>query len=158
MNTLALIIYGVYLAAVGINGKAEQLWGDLKNDAGGFFTWIVAIAVLAALYDNPRTHRIVAPFAALLILALILHRFDDIKAQGQAIFDHYAKGAAFPDCPENAATSSGNKGNNVVPFTSNGSSKSTLKNNGNTPYAGISVQLPDVGPTWYTGPNTGNGG
>ncbi len=95
MKALAILLYGLYLGAVGVNGKAPDLWDYLKGDAGGYFPWLVAVAVLAALYDYPKTHELVAPFALLLVLALILHRYPDIRAQSLEIFDHYAHGAAW---------------------------------------------------------------
>lgn len=72
MNGLILGLYGVFLVAVGIGGKTENLLSELDKDMPGFIPWALAIVGLIILAQSEATAKVVKPFAFLLILNFVL--------------------------------------------------------------------------------------
>lgn len=85
MNGLIIGLYGVFLLAVGFSGNASALAGEFKQDAGGFLSWAIGIAVLAVMVDYPATEKIAKPFILLLVLNFLLRNFDALRAEYQKL-------------------------------------------------------------------------
>lgn len=85
MNGLILGLYGVFILAVGIQGKSEQLLNEVGEDMPGFIPWALSIVVLIILAQTEQTEKLVKPFIGLLILNFVLVNFGNLKAEIQKI-------------------------------------------------------------------------
>lgn len=81
MNGLILGLYGVYLLAVGIQGKTDVLLGELDKDMPGFIPWALAIVGLIILSQSEATEKVVKPFVFLLILNFVLMNFGNLTTE-----------------------------------------------------------------------------
>lgn len=81
MNGLILGLYGVYLIAVGINGRSEEMLSELDKDVPGFIPWALAIVALVIMAQSEATEKLVKPFVFLLILNFILINFGNISSE-----------------------------------------------------------------------------
>lgn len=81
MNGLILGLYGVYLIAIAINGRSEDLLGELDNDMPGFIPWALAIVALVIMAQSEMTEKLVKPFVFLLILNFVLVNFGNISSE-----------------------------------------------------------------------------
>lgn len=81
MNGLILGLYGVYLLAVGIQGKSENLLQELDKDMPGFIPWALAIVGLIILAQTEATAKVVKPFVFLLILNFVLMNFGNLTKE-----------------------------------------------------------------------------
>jgi len=81
MNGLILGLYGVYLLAVGIQGKSDTLLSELDKDMPGFIPWALAIVGLIILSQTEATQKVVKPFVFLLILNFVLMNFGNLTKE-----------------------------------------------------------------------------
>lgn len=91
MAYVLTIIYGVYLLAVGMNGNAKEFITDLEKE-GGYVAWLVAIGVLVVLDDNPKTHKLAAPFLGLAIATFLVMNYQTISTNTQAVWNYFVNG------------------------------------------------------------------
>lgn len=87
MDAFIIGLYGLYLILVGVNGNSGALVSTAKKDLPGFLPWLIALAVLAALYENDTTRPVAKPFLFLAILAFVLKNQDSLKQQMGYIYD-----------------------------------------------------------------------
>jgi hypothetical protein len=85
MNALLFALLGIYLVAVGVKGNYGPMTELLKEDAGGFLPWAIAIGTLAIFNEVPSTQKLVGPVLTLLVIAFVLTNYDRLKEQFQAI-------------------------------------------------------------------------
>lgn len=81
MNGLILGLYGVFIIALGFQGRSEDLLTELDKDMPGFIPWALAIVALIILAQTEATEKVVRPFAFLLILNFVLRNFGNIKSE-----------------------------------------------------------------------------
>lgn len=81
MNGLILGLYGVFLVAIGINGRSEELLKELDGDMPGFIPWALAIVALVIMAQTEATEKLVKPFTFLLILNFVLMNFGNISSE-----------------------------------------------------------------------------
>jgi len=81
MNGLILGLYGVYILAVGINGKTDALLTEVDKDMPGFIPWALAIIGLIILAQTEVTQKLVKPFIGLLILNFVLVNFGNLQSE-----------------------------------------------------------------------------
>jgi hypothetical protein len=84
MTGLALIIFGVYMVAVGYHDNGSTSLQFISTQKG-YIPWIVAILILWALYQVKTVRPFIGAIAGLLIVALIVKNFPAIKTQYQNI-------------------------------------------------------------------------
>lgn len=81
MNGLILGLYGVFLVAIGIQGKSSEFLDELNHDAPGFIPWALAIVALVIMAQSDATEKLVKPFIFLLILNFVLMNFGNIASE-----------------------------------------------------------------------------
>lgn len=99
MNAAIVGLYGIYLILTGINGNAEKFLRSIASEKG-FVPWIVAVLVLGALSENGETKPLVAPFVTLLIVALVVTRWNVVSGQVKTVYGTLAGGAQTAASPE----------------------------------------------------------
>lgn len=73
--TLTVLLAGVILAVAGIRGKQDDLLAALRDDftgEGGFFVWVIAIAVLVGLTSVNKIKPVANAFLGLVIIVMLL--------------------------------------------------------------------------------------
>lgn len=85
MTQFSLVIFALYMVLVGVKGNSAQLVALVKQE-GAYVPWLVAVGVLAALWSFGPTKRLVAPFAGLVVLALVLKNWPTIQAEGHTVY------------------------------------------------------------------------
>lgn len=85
---LALGLYGLYLLLVAIKGNGSKFVGQLQTDAPAFLPWLIAAAVLGALYEYDKTRTFAGAFLLLAVITFITKNFAQLKAQFQPIYDN----------------------------------------------------------------------
>ncbi len=87
MNSLFLVIYGLYFVLVGFAGNAEELATDVTQETE-FVYWIVAIAAVALLWESPVGGKVAKPFAVLIVLGFLLNNnnYQTIFKNAQSLF------------------------------------------------------------------------
>ena len=81
MNGAILGIYSALLFGVVAAGNSKTLIDYVKEDAGGYFPWLMAVLVLSMLNNFEPTRQLVMPFIALLIINYFLKNWSIIEAQ-----------------------------------------------------------------------------
>jgi hypothetical protein len=121
---LALIIIGMVLGMAAINGTiadnpktgapglGTQINRDLfgQNGQGGFLEWLLAIAVIAAIFkmvDLPGAGKL---FVALVIVAYVIKNIDSLVGLPQAIQSLHAPGASSAAPAQGTSSNSGSSG------------------------------------------------
>lgn len=74
-------LYGLYLIFVGYKGNSSQLMQYLAQDGKGFIPWLIAIAVLSALYKSDTLKPVVKPFVFLAVLTFVLKNWPNMANQ-----------------------------------------------------------------------------
>ena len=74
-------LYGLYLIFVGYKGNASNLMQYIQSDGKGFIPWIIAIAVLSALYKSDAVRPVIKPFVFLAIMTFVLKNWPNIADQ-----------------------------------------------------------------------------
>ena len=95
MNGLIILLYGTYLTVVGFAGNGAQLMTDLQQDFPHYLPWLIAILILAALYQSRALEDLISAFIILALGTTIVMRFPALQSQTIAIWNHYVKGAAW---------------------------------------------------------------
>lgn len=86
MPTIVLLIVGVYVLVVGINGNATSLFDEVKKDLPGFIPWIIVIALLGFLAVNHNTEKLGKPLLGLVFLGILVHDWTPIKSNSIAVY------------------------------------------------------------------------
>ncbi len=81
MNGLILGLYGVFLLAVGFQGKSEAMLNEVDKDMPGFIPWALAIVALIVMAQSEATEKVVKPFALLLVLNFVLMNFGNLQSE-----------------------------------------------------------------------------
>lgn len=79
MMPLFLIIYGAWMVGVGYHGNGSQA-GTFIGQQKGFVPWIIAVVILYALSQSDAARPAVKPLATIIIVALVLTRWQTMKA------------------------------------------------------------------------------
>lgn len=74
-------LYGVYLLLVGVHGNTDKLLTLVEDNGEGFIVWILAIAVLSALYHVKTIQPAIKPLIALVVLVFVLKNYSSIASQ-----------------------------------------------------------------------------
>lgn len=81
MNGLILGLYGVFILAVGFQGRSTELLAEVDKDMPGFIPWALAIIALIVMAQTEATQKVVKPFAFLLALNFVLRNFGNIQSE-----------------------------------------------------------------------------
>ena len=81
MGALLTGLYGVYFVLVGVHGNSSKLLSLVESEGQGFLVWILAIAILAALYNVKTIQPAVKPFIALAVLVFVIKNWNTVTAQ-----------------------------------------------------------------------------
>lgn len=84
---LALGLYGLYLLLVAIKGNGGKFVNQLQADAPGFLPWLIAAAVLGALYQYDKTRTFAGAFLLLAVITFVTKNFASLKSQFGAIYN-----------------------------------------------------------------------
>lgn len=95
MPALLLIIYGIYLAAVGVRGNAPQL-GDALSQEKTFAYWLIVLLVVGALWEFPAGGKVAKPLAALIVIGFLLksNNWQTIATNARALVGGSAVGSS----------------------------------------------------------------
>lgn len=74
-------LYGIYLVLVGVHANTDSLLTLVEDNGKDFLVWILAIAILSALYHVNTIRPVVKPFIALAILVFVLKNWGTVSAQ-----------------------------------------------------------------------------
>jgi len=85
MNGLILGLYGVFILAVGFQGRSEALLAEADKDMPGFIPWALAIIALIIMAQTEATEKVVKPFAFLLVLNFVLMNFGNLRSEIQKL-------------------------------------------------------------------------
>lgn len=84
MNNVIIGLYGVFFVLVAYRGNTSEML-DFVLAQEKFVPWVLAILALSFLASNEYSADLVAPFITLLIVTLVVTRFDDIQRESKAI-------------------------------------------------------------------------
>lgn len=84
---LALGLYGLYLLLVAIKGNGSKFVEQLQTDAPAFLPWLIAAAVLGALYEYDKTRTFAGLFLLLAVITFVTKNFAMLKSQFSAIYN-----------------------------------------------------------------------
>jgi hypothetical protein len=87
MPAILLIVYGIYLTAVGVRGNAPALGTALAGEKQ-FGYWIIVLLVVGALWEFPNGGKVAKPLAALIVIGFLLKssNYQTIAANARALF------------------------------------------------------------------------
>lgn len=83
---LTLGLYALYLLLIAIKGNGSKFVTDFQADAPGFLPWLVAAAVLGALYEYDKTRSFASAFIILAILSFVLKNYSSLSSQFGSIY------------------------------------------------------------------------
>lgn len=83
---LALGLYGLYLLLVAIKGNGSKFVEQLQTDAPAFLPWLIAAAVLGALYEYDKTRTFAGAFLLLAVITFVTKNFAQLKSQFSGIY------------------------------------------------------------------------
>jgi len=84
---LALGLYGLYLMLVAIKGNGTKFVTALQADVPGFLPWLIAAAVLGALYQYDKTRTFAGAFLLLAVITFVTKNFAQLKQQFSAVYN-----------------------------------------------------------------------
>lgn len=84
---LTVGLYAVYLLLVSLNGNAPAFFVEFEKDAPGFLPWLVAAAVIGALYNVKETHQFAAAFLALVAIGFVVKNWQALMAQWNVVLN-----------------------------------------------------------------------
>ncbi len=71
MTTFLTLGYGLYFLLVGIHGNAEEFLSDITQEKQ-FVYWLIALGIIAGLWESPVGSKIAKPAATLVVLGFLL--------------------------------------------------------------------------------------
>lgn len=91
MSQVILLVLAVYVFMVGYHGHASQLFSQLAKDLPGFVPWLIAVTLLGLLAVNHETGKLVKPFIALIVVAIVIKEWAKISSTGKAFYAEFKK-------------------------------------------------------------------
>ncbi len=73
---------GIYLILVAKNNNVSQFESFILSQKG-FVPWIIAIGIFYGMYQVPELKKVVAPFAGITFIALLIHSANTGALQGE---------------------------------------------------------------------------
>ena len=71
MTSIVTILYGLYFVLVGAHGNAEEFLALIVQEKQ-FVYWLVAMLIIAGLWESPVATNLAKPLAALIVLGFLL--------------------------------------------------------------------------------------
>lgn len=91
MSQVILLVLAVYVFMVGYHGHATLLFSQLAKDLPGFVPWLIAVTLLGLLAANQETGKLVKPFIALIIVAIVIKNWTKISNTGKSFYSELTK-------------------------------------------------------------------
>lgn len=88
MTGFALIVYGLYVAAVTYHDNLPELLAAIP-DGKGYLLWILVIVILWALSKIPSIEPVVIGLSILIAAAYLLHTWPTIQSDGQNLLSEF---------------------------------------------------------------------
>jgi hypothetical protein len=99
METLLIILYGLYIISVGITGNAAALISNLSQEKS-FVSWIVIIAVIASL-GNMGDKKLGNAFLFLILVSYVLKNKSQVITNFQATWNYFMSGSSSSQTASN---------------------------------------------------------
>ena len=87
METLLIILYGIYIISVGVTGNASVLISNISQEKG-FVSWIVIIAVVATL-GNMGDKKLGNAFLFLILISYVLKNKSTVISNFQNTWQYF---------------------------------------------------------------------